>query len=131
MTNKAAAEAVGICETYASTLWQTYQRGGMKALEPNVRGRRYGEKRRLTAEQEAAIQKILVDKTPDQLKFPFALWTRDAIRLLLSRQFRIDLPLRTITYYLKRWGFTPQRPVKRAYEQNPAKVAHWLDTDPR
>ena len=129
MTNKAAAEAVGICETYASTLWQTYQRGGMKALEPNVRGRRYGEKRRLTTEQEAAIQKILVDKTPDQLKFPFALWTRDAIRLLLYRQFRIDLPLRTITDYLKRWGFTPQRPVKRAYEQNPAKVAHWLDTE--
>jgi len=128
VTNQAAADIVGISETYASTLWQAYQRGGIEALKPKVRGRRIGTKRRLTAEQETAVQKLLVDKTPDQLKFSFALWTRDAIRLLIKQEFHLELPLRTITDYLKRWGFTPQKPVKRAYEQDPKKIAQWLET---
>jgi transposase len=29
--------------------------------------------------------------------------------------------------YLKRWGFTPQRPITRAYEQRPEAVKAWLD----
>lgn len=129
VTNKAAAEIVGISETYASTLWQTYQRGGIEAIKPKVRGRRYGAQRRLTAEQETAVQKLLVDKTPDQLKLPFALWTRDAVRLAILQRYRINLPLRTMSDYLKRWGFTPQKPVKRAYEQDPKKLEQWLETD--
>jgi transposase len=129
VTNKATAEIVGISETYASTLWQTYLRGGIDTIIPKVRGRRLGAKRRLTAEQEMAVQKLLVDKTPDQLKLPFALWTRDAVRLAINQRYRIDLPLRTISDYLKRWGFTPQKPVKRAYEQDPKKLAQWLETD--
>lgn len=129
VTNKATAEIVGISETYASTLWQTYLRGGIDTIIPKVRGRRLGAKRRLTAEQETAVQKLLVDKTPDQLKLPFALWTRDAVRLAIYQRYRIDLPLRTISDYLKRWGFTPQKPVKRAYEQDPKKLAQWLETD--
>ncbi len=129
MTNRAAADIVGISESRASTVWQTYLNGGIEAIKPKIRGRRNGEKRRLTAEQEAAIQKLLVDKTPDQLKLPFALWTREAVRQTILQHYRIDLPLRTITDYLKRWGFTPQKPVKRAYEQDPKKVARWLETE--
>lgn len=129
ITNLAAAEIVGISETHASTVWQTYLNGGIEAIKSKKRGRRHGEKRRLTAEQEAAIQKLLVDKTPDQLKLPFALWTREAVRQTILRHYGIDLPLRTITDYLKRWGFTPQKPVKRAYEQDPKKVACWLETE--
>lgn len=129
ITNAAAAEIVGISKTFASTVWQTYLNGGIEAVKPKKRGRRYGEKRRLTAEQETAIQKLLVDKTPDQLKFPFALWTREAVRQTILRHYSIDLPLRTVTDYLKRWGFTPQKPVKRAYEQDPKKVAAWLETE--
>ena len=47
---------------------------------------------------------------------------------MILRHYKVDLPLRTISDYLKRWGFTPQKPVKRAYEQDPKKVAHWLET---
>jgi len=129
MPNQKVAETVGIAETRASTIWQTYQRHGIEAIQPKVRGRRFGAKRILTAEQETAVQKLLIDKTPDQLKLPFALWTRDAIRLLIQQEYRIELPLRTITDYLKRWGFTPQKPVKQAYEQDPKKLARWLETD--
>jgi len=37
------------------------------------------------------------------------------------------MPIRTVRSYLSRWGFTPQRPLKRAYEQQPAQVKKWLD----
>jgi len=129
MANKDVAEAVGTAPSHASAIWQSYQSGGIEAIKPRVRGRRYGAQRRLTAEQEEAVQKLLVDKTPDQLKLPFALWTRDAVRLAILQRYRINLPLRTMGDYLKRWGFTLQKPVKRAYEQDPKKVAHWLETD--
>jgi len=128
MANKLVAEVVGTTPSHASSIWQAYKRDGMMAIKQKVRGRRHGAKRRLTTEQEAAMQKLLVDKTPDQMKLPFALWTRDAVRLAILQHYHIDLPLRTTSDYLKRWGFTPQKPTKRAYEQDPKKVAHWLET---
>jgi transposase len=92
------------------------------------RGRKAGEQRRLTKEQETTVQRLIRDKMPEQLKLPFALWTRKAISDLISRLFGIKLPIRTMGEYLKRWGYTPQRPLKRAYEQNPKKIQEWLDT---
>jgi transposase len=127
-SNQEISEIVGLYPTHVSTIWQRYQKGGIDALKPKVRGRKLGEQRNLTAEQEATIKKLLVDKTPDQLKLPFALWTRDAVRLAINKEFGVEFPLRTITDYLKRWGFTPQKPAKRAYEQNPKAVQQWLDS---
>jgi transposase len=128
LDNRAISDLVGLCSTHISTIWKKYQRGGLEAIKPGIRGRRHGEQRELTAEQEAGIQKLLVDKTPDQFKLSFALWTREAVRLAIKQTYGRDLPLRTITDYLKRWGFTPQKPTKRAYEQNPKAVAQWHET---
>jgi transposase len=125
--NAEVAAIVGISETHASTIYRKYLSGGLDAIKPGKRGRRHGAQRVLNAEQEGAVQQLLVDKAPSQLKLPFALWTRDAVRMAIKKKFGIELPLRTITDYLKRWGFTPQKPVKRAYEQNPAKLQQWLD----
>ena len=125
LDNKAISEIVGLSSCHISTIWKKYERGGLAAIKPGQRGRRQGAQRELTAEQEVGIQKLLVDKTPDQLKLSFALWTRDAVRLAIKQLYGKDLPLRTISDYLKRWGFTPQRPTKRAYEQNPKLVAQW------
>ena len=125
--NAEISEIVGLSQPHISTIWQKYQRGGLDAIKPGVRGRRHGEQRELSAEQEAGIQKLLVDKTPDQLKLAFALWNREAVRLAIKHLYGKDVPLRTITDYLSRWGFTPQKPVKRAYEQNPKAVAQWQE----
>jgi len=127
--NKDVAEFLGISRQHASTLWQKYVRGGKKEVLLGTRGRRHGEKRTLTEEQEREVQKLIVDKTPDQLKFPFALWTREAVRLLMGRRYGIEMPVRTVGEYLKRWGFTPQKPVRRAKEQNPEAVERWLKTE--
>ncbi len=126
-SNKETAELVGISVAHASTVWSKYVRGGLDAIKPGKRGRRQGAQRVLDAGQEKAVQNLLVDKTPDQLKLPFALWSRDAVRLAIKREFGLELPLRTLTDYLKRWGFTPQKPAKRAYEQDPEKLSHWLE----
>ena len=66
---------------------------------------------------------------PDQLKLPFALWTRAAVRQLIKELFGEEMPIRTVGHYLKQWGYTPQKPVKRAYERNDTKVKTWLETD--
>jgi transposase len=129
LKNSEAAEIVGFTESHASTIWQKYQKGGIQAIKPGVRGRRQGAQRTLTVEQEEALKKLLVDKTPDQLKLPFALWNRDAVRSVIKQRYGLKLPLRTIGEYLKRWGYTPQKPTKRAYEQDPQKVAKWLEDE--
>ena len=128
LDNQAISEIVGLSKSHVSTIGKKYERGGLDAIKPGLRGRRHGEQRELTAEQEVGIQKLLVDKTPDQLKLSFALWTRDAVRLAIKQIYGRELPLRTISDYLKRWGFTPQKPTKRAYEQNPKLVAQWHET---
>ena len=127
--NKVLAEGVGISVGRASKIWRSYLKEGSKAIKPGIRGRRTGEKRTLTIEQEAQVRRSLIDKTPDQLKLPFALWTRDAVKLLIKQRFSLEMPIRTVGEYLKRWGFTPQKPVKRAYEQSSEAVKKWLKTD--
>ncbi len=83
----------------------------------------------MSPEQERRIQQLVIDKTPDQLKLKFALWTRMAVGQLIHRETRVQMPIRTTGKYLKRWGFTVQKPKKQAYEQRPAEVARWLAED--
>lgn len=127
--NQVLAKGIGISEGRASKIWRSYLKEGSKAIKLGKRGRRTGEKRTLTPEHEAQVKRALIDKAPDQLKLPFALWTRDAVKLLIKQQFSIEMPIRTVGEYLKRWGFTPQKPVKRAYEQSTQAVKNWLDAD--
>lgn len=106
--------------------WGRYQAGGAVALRAQRRGRRPGTRRTLSPAQERTIQRLVSDKTPDQLRMPFALWTRSAVGQLIFERYGIRMPVRTIGHYLKRWGFTPQKPLKRAYEQRPEAIERWL-----
>lgn len=74
------------------------------------------------------MQKAICDKRPEQLKLDFALWTREAVLVFIRERFGIDLPVRTLGEYFKRWGFTPQKPIKVAYEQKPEAVKEWMNT---
>jgi transposase len=99
-----------------------YKNGGMAALHLEQPGRPTGSGRRLTAAQEKEIKRAITDRCPDQLKLPFALWTRNAVSLLIAQKYGIHLPIRTVGEYLKRWNFTPQKPQKRFYERKEAEV---------
>lgn len=129
ISNKQVAEGLGITERTSSGIWQKFLKEGESAIKLGRRGRQRGEQRKLTAEQESAIKKAITDKYPDQLKLPYALWTREAIKRLIKQQYKLDIPLRTVTDYLRRWGFSFQKPAKQAYEQKPEAVQKWLDEE--
>ena len=103
-----------------------FESGGWSAIKPSLRGRAKGDGRVLSQAQEDAIQRLIIDTRPEQLKMDFHLWSRGAVGQLISQEFGIKLQVRSIGKYLTRWGFTPQKPIKRAYEQSPAAVQAWL-----
>lgn len=121
------ARELGIRREVVTDWVLTYERTGKANYKEKKRGRPKGVGRTLTPAQEERIQKDVMDHTPDQLKLPFALWGAEAVQQLIKQHFRIDMPVRTVREYLNRWGFTPQRPVKKAYEQQPKAVQKWLD----
>lgn len=123
------AEVLGVSRNSVSKWCRDYEAGGQSALAPKQRGRKKGEKRTLNPLQEKEIQRCIQDKTPDQYKLTFALWSRLAVQELIKLRFGIRMPVRTIGDYLQRWGFTPQKPLKRAYEQRPEAVQRWLDEE--
>jgi len=125
--NSEVAELLGLPVETTSRWWQWYLREGKQMLSVPKRGRKTGEKRHLSVEQEKQIQKMIVDHYPDQLKLPFALWDRQAVRQLIKLQFGFLMPIRTVGEYLSRWGYTPQKPIRKAYEQRPAEVGRWME----
>ena len=128
-TQAKTAELLEISRNAVNGWWKRHQEGGLQALKKRRRGRAVGSDRRLTEEQEAQVRQIICDKTPDQLKMKFALWNREAVRDLIRARFDVRYSLQSMSLILKRWGFTAQRPLKRAYEQSPAKVKQWLDEE--
>ena len=125
MTRAEIGEVVGV---HADTIgrWLKLDKHQLGYDKP---GRKQGSGRRLDAEQEQCIKGLLIDKTPDQLKMPYALWTRESVAELVRIRYGIDLPIRTVGDYLKRWDMTPQKPQKRAYEQRAPEVKAWLEEE--
>ena len=128
-SGKKIAKDLGVSEGHVSNVKKLYSTGGAKALKPAKRGRPAGKNKILTQEQEREIQRIIVDKTPEQMRFKECMWTRNNIRQLIREKYGIDIKLSTLGYYLARWGFTVQRPVKRAYKQDEKKIDAWLNSE--
>jgi transposase len=131
-SGKKKGEVAGIIGVQPGTIsaWRKdYQSSGIKGFTSKKKGVKSEDKKLLSDAQEIAIQKMLVDKLPEQLKLDFALWTRKAVKELVERQFGIVLAITTMGDYLRKWNFTPQKPKKRAYEQCPKKVQKWLDEE--
>jgi transposase len=123
------AALTGLSRTGVFDICKRHEAAGAKALRDAPAGRPLGDGRRLDAAQEAEVRKLITDRTPDQLKMPYALWTRAAVAELILHRFGIKLAVRTMGLYLGRWGFTPQKPMRKAYEQSPAAVKKWLEEE--
>lgn len=120
-------ELTGLSYPTVRSAIDRYQSGGMTAIKPGQRGKAAGTGRLLSEAQEWDIQRIICDKRPEQLKMDFALWNRAAVKQLIEQECGITLSVRGVGTYLNRWGFTPQKPIKKAYEQRPEAVQTWLD----
>ena len=123
------ATLTGLSRTGVFDICKRHATSGSSALHDAAGGRKLGEQRLLSPAQEALVQKLIADKTPDQLKMPYALWSRAAVAELIEQRFGLKPKVRTMGMYLQRWGFTPQKPMRKAYEQSPAAVKKWLDED--
>ncbi|MCV6587550.1 MAG: IS630 family transposase [Marinobacterium sp.] len=129
LTFKKIGELLDVHPDTVGRWCRAYEAEGQTAIKARKRGRRIGEWRQLSGAQEQRVIQEISDKMPDQHKLNFALWTRRAVQQLIKQLWGIQMPIRTVGEYLKRWGFTPQKPLKRAYEQSPTRVKHWLEEE--
>ena len=128
MSKAEAARVFGVSRTSVHLWLDLYQQHGEEGLVPGRPGRpKCGG--RLAGWQAATIVNLIKDHCPEQLKMPFALWTREAVRDLIQMRFGIGYSLGMVGRLLARWGFTPQKPVTRAYERNEDRIRDWLRCD--
>ncbi len=125
-THVEIAAITGYTRTYVSTMLKRMERAPELAATMSRGGRPVGSLRALSAKEERRAQQSICGKCPDQLQMPFALWTRLAIRELIRKEFGIRLSIRGVGEYLARWGYTPQKAARRAYERDDAAVKDWL-----
>jgi transposase len=128
-TKREAAATVGVNRRFVGDWVRAEAARGASALVGGKRGRRKDEQKALTPSGEFLIRNLVKDKCPDQLKLPFALWTREAVRDLVLQRTGLRLALTTIGNYLRAWGMTVQRPVRRATERSEPAVRAWLEHD--
>src|ERR687890_2071345 len=98
---------------------------GAAALAGGRRGRRPGEQKALSAAQEEGLRSLIVRGCPDRFGLSFALWTRQAVRALIARESGVWLALPVVGRYLRAWGFTAQRPMRRATERRGGGGRGW------
>jgi transposase len=103
-----------------------YREGGEEALRTKPIP---GCPPKLSGTNLRKLYKIITEKDPLQLKFPFALWTCGMIREVIKREFHVRLSTVSVGRLLKKIGLSPQKPLRRAYQQDPESVEHWKQED--
>jgi transposase len=124
--SKSAAARVHKVSRFSVVGWvQEYESGGVNALKARKRGRPK-EPSLLKPFQCAAIVRLISNNSPDQLRLDFMLWTREAVIELIHKRCGVRVSFSTVGRLLKRWGLTPQKPIRRAYERDDQSVRRWL-----
>jgi sulfate adenylyltransferase subunit 2 len=123
-TLKAIRQDTGLSSPTIIAAYKAWQAGGWNAVPVRDRGRKQGEGRSLSAEQELNIYRLLVSTPPERHQLPFLLWHLEAMQALVKRLHTIDLPERTAAHYLQRWQLNAERPAKRVAKASLA-VQRW------
>lgn len=126
-TQQTASELYGISLNAVQKIWRAYKLQGSRGILPKKRGVQGGKK--INGKQSAEVRQLIKDKLPDQLKLSFGLWTREAVQQLIFIRYGIELSRWQVGRYLKSWGYTPQKPISKAFEQKPEKVKEWLNKE--
>jgi transposase len=116
------AAGLGMTRAAVYSWLAKYREGGLEALKARpVPGR----PPKLSGHQLARLYGLVVGNDPRQLRFAFALWTRAMVRELIRREFGVALSEVSVGRLLRKLGLSPQRPLYRAWQQNPQAVARW------
>lgn len=104
-----------------------YLKNGEQGLVSGLRGRKKGEQSQLSIKQQKELEKIIEDKCPEQMKMPFVLWTALAVKELIQTKYGVDYSLEYVRRILREWGFTPQVPIRKSFEQSGKEVKNWIN----
>ncbi len=96
--------------------------GGLRALRSSPAT---GRPRRLTGRQERQVFRWVNGKDPRQYGLDFGLWTRGVIAELIAQRYGVRLGLTAVGALLARLDLTPQKPLQRAYQRDPAAIEAW------
>ena len=122
-TKREVANILQVTEASVYGWQKAYQEGGLAALSTRIAS---GRKRLLSDEQMLKLARML-RLNPRQLELDFGLWTRKRVREIVFREFGIDYTEQNIGKMLKLLGFSPQRPVYQARQQNEEKRREWAE----
>jgi transposase len=103
-----------------------YREGGLDALKAKPL---HGRPPVLNGKQVRWIYQAVTEKDPRQFQFEFALWTVAMIREVIRRHLGVRLSRVSVWRLLKKLGLTPQRPLHRAYQQDPEAVRVWIEEE--
>ena len=121
---EAVINALGFSRACIYNWLARYRAGGWHALKT---GSRSGRPKKLGGQQIAWIYRTVVDKDPLQMKFNFALWTRSMVGIMIKRKYGIKLSESSVGRLLRQLGLSCQKPLYRAYQQNPEIVKQWKE----
>ena len=120
------AEGLGINRRTIYRWLSAYHYGGEEALKAKPIP---GKPPKLNGKQMQKLARIIRTKNPLQLQFDYALWTLEMVRVLIRQEFGVRLSEVSVGRLLRRLGFSPQRPLYRAWQQDPSLVERWREQD--
>jgi transposase len=126
-THQQASDLFHVSKSAVDKIWTRYKASGIRGIKSKKRGVQEGKK--INGKQSAEVRQLIKDKLPDQLKLAYGLWTREAVQQLILDRYGIELSRWQVGRYLKSWGYTPQKPITKAFEQKPEKAKAWLETE--
>lgn len=121
------ANLLGVCRETVSRWWSAFQTAGLESVPHDRSGRPVGSGRKLSDEQARHLQERIADHSPEDWGIASPLWSRRAVQQLIAQEYDLRMPLRTVGEYLKRWGYRPKRPQRKARRQDPEEVRDWLE----
>jgi len=118
-------QSFGLCRTTIYKWLKAAKRGGESALKAR---RHPGRKPTLLPRQKLQVRRWINGKDPRQYGFDFGLWTRQIVAALIAQKFGVQMGVTAVGRLLAELDITPQKPLRRAYERDPAAIERWKTT---
>lgn len=118
----AVIQSYGLCRTTIYKWLRAEREGGAAALTARTHP---GRPPALSRRQKLQVRRWISGRDPRQYGFDFGLWTRQIVAALIEQRFGIRLGVTAVGRLLAEVDITPQKPLRRAYERDPAAIEHW------
>ena len=125
-TPSVVMDSMGLCRTTIYPWLRKFEDGGWEALAAKIAE---GPEPRLNEKQRQQVKRWIVGKDPRQYGFEFGLWTRTIVGQLIEQRMGVILGLTAVGKLLAQLEITPQKPLRRAYERDPAAVKAWVEEE--